>query len=113
MMVFNGLKQVVLVVGLLGSLLLGAYSSAEAMGLLYTNTEYPLLVTGARARSGIEALKKGEASTVNVLFLFEFGDAGLDRITKQSGITKVHFVDVHERTLFLFFRKQTVKVYGE
>jgi hypothetical protein len=85
----------------------------HAMGLLYTNTHYPLLATGATAKEGVTKLKVGQAQTKNYLFLLERGDASIERIVKEQGIKKIHFVDVQEQSVFIFFRKMTVTVYGE
>ena len=32
---------------------------------------------------------------------------------KKAGITKISYIDVHEKSIFIFFRKLTVNVYGE
>lgn len=87
--------------------------AANAMGILYTNTQYPLLATGATAKEGLTKLKLGRGETKNILFLVEKGDASLESIVKAHDIRKIHFVDVQERSIFIFFRRITVTVYGE
>ena len=94
-------------------LALGSQQAANAMGILYTNTQYPLLATGATAKEGLTKLKLGRGETKNILFLVEKGDASLESIVKAHDIRKIHFVDVQERSIFIFFRRITVTVYGE
>ena len=60
---FNSLKSAIILLlvifGLSGAV------PAQAMGLLYTNTHYPLLATGATAKEGVTKLKVGQAKTMN------------------------------------------------
>ena len=107
----KSLKSVILTLVIIATVAVSA--PAQAMGLLYTNTHYPLLVTGATAKEGVSKLKVGQAKTMNVLFLVEKGDASIERIVKEQGIKKIHFVDVQEQSVFIFFRKMTVTVFGE
>jgi len=108
---FNSLKSAITL--LLVVFGLSVSVPVQAMGLLYTNTHYPLLATGATAKEGVAKLKVGQAKTMNYLFLVEKGDASIERIVKEQGIKKIHFVDVQEQSIFIFFRKMTVTVYGE
>lgn len=87
-------------------------AQANATGLLYTNATYPVTATGADV-GNLSDLKKGKASTNNILFLFETGDASIDRAAKKGGIKKISHIDLTEKTIFLFWRKLTVTVYGE
>jgi TRL-like protein family len=107
----KSLKSLVALLLVVGGVALSA--PAQAMGLLYTNTHYPLLATGATAKEGLAKLKVGQAKTINYLFLVEKGDASLERIVKEHEIKKIHFVDVQEQSVFIFFRKMTVTVFGE
>lgn len=85
---------------------------SQAMGLFYTNATYPVAVTGAKPND-LNALKKGSASTTNILFCVELGDAGVDEIAKKAGIKKITYIDVNEKSVFIFWRSLTVNVYGE
>lgn len=86
--------------------------SANAMGFFYTNTDYPITATGANVEN-LRDLKKGTSSCSNVLFLVEMGDAGIDTAAKNGGIKKISHIDVNEKSIFIFWRKLTVTVYGE
>ena len=86
--------------------------AANAMGLFYSNATYPVTATGV-TNEDLSALKKGEASTINVLLCVEVGDAGIDKAAKDAGITKISHIDINEKSVFIFFRKLTVYVYGE
>ncbi len=90
----------------------GSQTKSEAMGLFYTNSSYPVTATGQEVKD-FSTLKKGSASSTNVLFLVEVGDAGTDRAAKNGGITKISYIDVNEKSVFIFWRKITVSVYGE
>lgn len=51
-----------------------------------------------------------------LLFLFscfQSASASINRAAKKAGITKISYIDVHEKSIFIFFRKLTVNVYGE
>ncbi len=85
---------------------------AKAMGLFYTNASYPITATGTTVKD-LDALKKGSASSTNILFLVELGDAGIDVAAKKANITKISYIDVTEKSIFIFWRKVTVNVYGE
>ena len=84
----------------------------NATGLFYTNSVYPVTATGATVKN-LNDLKLAEVSTTTILFLFEKGDAGIDRAIKEAEITKISHIDVHEKSIFIFWRKLTVRVYGE
>ncbi len=86
--------------------------SANAMGLFYTNATYPVAATGTNVPD-LSTLKKGSASTTNVLFVVEVGDASIDEAAKKAGIKKIAYIDMNEKTVFIFWRQLTVNVYGE
>ena len=85
---------------------------AQAMGLFYTNATYPITATGAKAKD-LSMLKKGSASANSILFCVELGDASIDKAAKNAGITKITHVDVQQKSIFIFWSKTTVNVYGE
>ncbi len=87
-------------------------NSANAMGVFYTNATYPITATGTTVKD-LTKLKKGTASATNVLYFVEVGDAGVDTAAKNGNIEKISHIDVNELTVFFFFRKLTVTVYGE
>lgn len=83
-----------------------------ATGIFYTNATYPVIATGAQIED-LSKLKQANVTTTTILFLFEKGDASIDKAIKKAGITKISHIDVHEKSIFIFWRKLTVKVYGE
>lgn len=86
---------------------------ANATGLLYTDATYPIMATGVKTTKDIRCLKRGCASAKSILFLVELGNAGLAKAAKNGCIEQVYFVDVHEKSVFIFFREITTTVYGE
>lgn len=94
------------------TLLLFNNLNANAMGLFYTNSSYPITATGSEVQD-LSTLKKGSSSAKNILFCVEIGDASIDKATKNAGITKISYIDVHQKSIFIFWAKTTVNVYGE
>ena len=86
--------------------------SANAMGLFYTNATYPVTATGSKV-ADLSTLKKGSSSTTNVLFVVEEGDASIDEAARKAGIKKITYVDMNEKSVFIFWRQLTINVYGE
>ena len=84
----------------------------DAMGLFYTDTTYPITATGHPIED-LSNLKVAKVSTTTILCVFEKGNAGIDRAIKEAGITKISHIDAHEKSIFLFWKKLTVIVYGE
>ncbi len=107
------MKKRILHLGCALALLVSTNLSANAMGLFYTDAHYPVLATGATTTKDLSSLKRGESSTMNVLFVAEWGDAGIRKAASDAGIKKISFIDINEKTVFFFFRKITTTVYGE
>lgn len=93
-------------------LMLFICGGANAMGLFYTNADYPVTATGAKVQD-LSKLKSGTSELINVLYFVEIGDAGIEKAAKNAGIKKISFIDINEKTIFIFFRKITTTVYGE
>lgn len=87
-------------------------NKSDAMGIFYTNATYPVTATGATVKD-LSKLKQANVSTTTILLLIERGNAGIDRAIQEAGITKISHIDVQEKSIFIFWRKLTVKVYGE
>lgn len=85
---------------------------SEATGLFYTNSSYPITATGSKVHD-FSTLKKGTASATNIFYIVEFGDASIDKAVKDANIKKISFIDVNEKSVFIFWKKVTVSVYGE
>jgi hypothetical protein len=87
-------------------------TESMASGLFFTNATYPVTATGVKVQD-LSKLKKATVSTKNILYVVEVGNASIDKAVKEAGITKISYIDVNEKTIFIFFRKLTVNVYGE
>jgi hypothetical protein len=87
-------------------------AKVNAMGIFYTDATYPVTATGAEIKD-LSKLKKAEVSTTTILFLFEKGNAGIDQAIAEAEISKISHIDVREKSIFIFWRKLTVQVYGE
>ena len=85
---------------------------ANAMGLFYTDAHYPVTATGTQVQD-LSTLKKGTANTNNILFLVETGDASIDTAAKNGGIKKISYIDIRQKSVFIFWVGTTVTVYGE
>jgi len=106
------MKRMVLILFCSICLLMLGQNRANALGLFYTNAVYPVTATGAEVKD-LSNLKRADVSTTTILFIFEHGDAGIDKAVRDAGITKISYVDVQEKSVFIFWRKLTVRVYGE
>lgn len=87
-------------------------SKANAMGIFYTNSTYPVTATGVSVEE-LSKLKKGSASAHNILYFVEVGDASIDEAIKKADIKKISYIDVNQKSIFIFWSKVTVNVYGE
>lgn len=106
------MKKFITTMSLLALTAVFSQNTANATALFYTNATYPLTATGAKAED-LNCLKKGTASTNNILYFIETGDAGIEQAAKNGNIKKITYIDVNEKTVFIFWRKITVTVYGE
>lgn len=86
---------------------------ASATGLFYTNATYPMEATGVKLTRDNYCLRKGQASATNILSIAEFGNAGVSAAARNGNIRQVYFIDMHEKSIFIFYRKITTTVYGE
>ena len=85
---------------------------ANAMGIFYTNSTYPVTATGVNVEK-LDNLKKGSASVHNILYFVELGDASIDEAIKKADIKKISYIDINQKSVFFFWSKTTVNVYGE
>ena len=106
------MKLLISILALTVALLINS-NSAKAMGFIYTNATYPITATGVKSPSDLSTLKKGQASTMNILFVAEWGDAGIAKAAKDANIKNINYIDITEKTILFFYRKLTVSVYGE
>ncbi len=106
------MKKILVLFLLVFSVLIFQNLKTNAMGLFYTNANYPVTATGVRTED-LSKLKKGEADTINVLWIVEVGDAGVDKAAKNGNIKEISYIDVREQTIFIFFKKITTTVYGK
>lgn len=103
------MKKILAILGL-AFMLTG--TQANAMGLFYTDATYPVTATGTKVQD-LSTLKKGTASTNNILYIVEVGDASIDTAAKNGGIKKISHIDIQEKSIFIFWRGVKVTVYGE
>ena len=60
-------------------------TQTNAMGLFYTDATYPVTATGNTIKD-LSTLKKSSASTNNILWFVEIGDASIDTAGKNGDI---------------------------
>lgn len=79
-------------------------------GALYTNVKGPITATSMENYT----VKKVGRSTAKSLFgLIASGDASIHTAAKNGGITKIHHVDYHTKTVLGVVSEVTIIVYGE
>ena len=91
------MKKILAIIGL-AFMLTG--TQANAMGLFYTDATYPVTATGTKVQD-LSTLKKGTASTNNILYIVEVGDASIDTAAKNGGIKKISHIDIQEKSIFI------------
>lgn len=91
--------------------------------LFFTNNTLPQSVAVNENNVSIENLKKlkcGKSESLNVLGLFDTGDAGINKAAKNGDISKIYYVDNHIEKINIpawfiniYFKKNVTLVYGE
>lgn len=107
------MKKLLLGLSLLIGLSFAGSQSANAFALFYGDVDYPVIATGVTAPCDLSKLKVGKSSAVNILYFVEIGDAGIEKAVKDGCIQKINFIDINEKTVFIFFKRITTSVYGE
>lgn len=77
----------------------------------FNNTVAPL--STEYADTPVAGLRKGEASAVNILGLFAFGDCGLRAAAEEGGLRTISFADYTNFNVLGVYQKTTVTVYGK
>lgn len=83
-------------------------SSVGLVGLVYTGYTEPAAVTSNQLGT-----KVGQSKALSVLGITATGNAGIEKATKQAGITKVSHVDKKTVSVLGLFTTVTYTVYGE
>ena len=93
-----------------------------AWGLIYTGSSFPVDTAkdSNNELSDIKYLKRGEATTYNILGLVETGDRGIQKAAKNGEITKIHYIDTSIDKVYIPFgfipiyvKQLKTIVYGE
>ena len=79
-----------------------------ALGVFYSDVKSPGSVTYNKLGK-----KVGSGYYESYLGFVAIGDAGIDKIAKEAGITKISHIDHESVNYFVFYAKGTVYVYGE
>ena len=111
-MVNKGELKMKKILKILGLAFILTSTKASAMGLFYTDATYPITATGINSQD-FTTMKKGTASTNNILFLVEIGDASIDTAAKNGNIKQISHIDIQEKSVFISWRGVKVIVYGE
>ena len=92
-------------------------------GAIYTGTTFPQSAgkdTNSETKPELYRLKKGEASSRNMLQLIEIGNSGINQAARNGGIKKIHYVDTATSKVYIplgfipIYAKETKTiVYGE
>jgi hypothetical protein len=81
---------------------------SPVLGTLYTDVKAPVVAT-----SNANSTKVGTSEATSILGIVATGDASIDAAAKSAGITKIHHVDEHSKSILGLFAKYKVYVYGE
>lgn len=85
-----------------------AVPKSPLTGFLYTDIKAPLTATSNSGSS-----KVGSATAQSILGIVATGDASIDAAAKSAGITKIHHVDEHSKSILGIIATYKVYVYGE
>lgn len=78
-----------------------------AWGGIRTNLKVPIMPTANEVGK-----KVGSGTFKSVLGIALTGEASIDKLTKDAGITKVSHIDYEHKSFMTFFAKGTIYVYG-
>lgn len=88
-----------------------ATSSFAQSGLIFTSASMPAAVTSNTIGA---SPKSASGSYVAILSLICTGDASINTLAKQAGITKIFYVDAHVMSILGgIFAKVEYTLYGE
>lgn len=106
-----GLAALTLALGLTGCAFGPKAPFQPAHAGFFNNTVAPL--STEYANTPVAGLRSGEASAVNILGLFAFGDCGLRAAAEEGGLKTVSFADYANFNVLGIYQKTTVTVYGK
>lgn len=92
----------------LASLFIVNVAIAAPLGIIYSDCKEPVT-----ASSLPDYTKKAEGTNMSILGLVGFGDASIEKLAKEAGITKIKHVDKKSTNIFIFFFSETFTVYGK
>lgn len=84
---------------------------SPAQAVFFNNTSAPL--TTEYAETPVAGLRSGEASAVNIMGLFAFGDCGLRAAAEEGELKTISFADYANFNVLGIYQKTTVTVYGK
>jgi hypothetical protein len=85
-------------------------ASFAQTGIIFTSISAPAAVTSNTIGA---APKAASGSYSSVLGLIATGDASINTISKEAGITKIYYVDEHVTSILSLFVTVKFTVYGE
>lgn len=106
-----GLTTLSIALGLTGCALSPKAPFQPAQAYFFNSTVAPLSTEFSETQ--VMGLRNGEASTVNVLGLFAFGDCGLRAAAANGNLKTISFADYTSFSMLGLFQKTTVTVYGK
>ena len=85
-------------------------ASTVFAGALFMNATYPTAVTGNKIGS---APKSATGKVTSILGLITTGDAGINTLAMEAGITEIYYVDVQVNNILGIVFSTSFTVYGE
>ncbi|MCF6806837.1 TRL-like family protein [Thiotrichales bacterium 19S9-12] len=103
-------KQIILVLGSIGVLLLSGCATYLPNGVVYTGVK-GAPVSG-QVDSKVDGNKKGKACSMSILGLVAVGDMTVEKAAKDGGIEKISSVDYKTQNILGVYGKYCTIVHG-
>ena len=88
----------------------GALVASPVPGILYTDVRAPVAATDNTIKDGYVS---GSSTVTSILGLIATGDASIETVAMNAGITKIYYVDYSSRSVLGLYATYTVTVFGE
>lgn len=82
-------------------------------GALFTDVEGPRATQTFEMSVEAGELKRGTSTAKGYLGLVAQGDASIQAAAREAGITNIHHVDFHKRSILGLYVEHTTVVYGQ
>lgn len=81
-------------------------------GVLFSNVSAPIDIDMEKTQVTPQRPKMGEASVINVLGFFAFGDCSIQAAAEDGGLATIEHLDYSHLNILYLFQKFTIRAYG-